>query len=817
MRKIIACGAVLFLALTAFVTHRLSANAAPKALGRAELLALMAGNALPEDVVDAINAYGLSFRPDDTYVSLLKTAGGDATIVAALKSAKIIGSIGHPGQESGHDYLEHIANAGAFIRDQHYDQAGKEVTAALKISSNDIACGFVMGEVLREEQQWEQAQAVYARVLDEDSAFPEAHAKLSFILYKLQDPQGALEEAKAALVLNPNDPEAHKNAGLAYDQLHQWSASLAEYDAALRIKPNYEFVQADMAVLYYNEGDWSKAIAQFKKASAVVPVDANTAYYMGYTYDQLHDPDSAIREYRKSKELDPNRYDARQNLGSDLLQTNQPAEAAEEFRELVSMSPSAGMAHDGLGAALWATNDDAGAEKEWRTAEQLDPSDPYAHGGVGQALERQKKYDDALGEYRQVVQLAPTMQEAWLGIGRILIAQQKYSDAATQLQHAEMFRPDVAELHDLRAQAMTASGDLAGAILEFQASLQLDARQTSVMLRLASAFEKKGDWVSSLNEYHEASLTDSSIDLRTKIVPLNAPNPQKEYQLALQRWKAHLATLRAAGKSSEAATLEAKLRAAQAAPSLSDQVDAALQSGWSAALRRDTHGAIAQYKSAVDLAEKLPANDPRLVTALDNLGNCYFGWNNPAAQAAYERELQVSIKKFGPESPNLTNPLQALGRTAMIQRDYSTAEKFYFQAVDVNEKAFGESSDRVANSLVEASAVFVIQKQYAKAEPYVLRAVHIDEALFGSDGKDSYPPVADLCRLYDDWEKAGQVDACDHHLLAILQKQYGPDSPLLVNVLVDDSKQLHALGRTADADAVDRRIASIRAATMKPN
>lgn len=817
MFKIPVSGAVLLLALAMFVTHPSSVNAAQKPLNPAELLALTAGNAVPEDVTEAIHTYGLSFNPDDTYVFLLKTAGADASIVAAVKSARINGT-GSPETESNRQFLEHLANAGGLLRKNRYDQAGNEVTAALKISFNDTACGFVMGEVLRQEQQWEQAQAVYGKILDEDPAFPEAHAKLSFILYKLNDSEGALEEAKAALVLNPSDPEAHKNAGLAYDQLHQWKASEVEYDEALRFKPNYAFVQTDMAILYYDEGDWGKAIAQFKKASAVAPVgDANIAYYMGYAYDQLHDPDSAIGEYRKSKELDPKRYDARQNLGSDLLETNQPAEAAKEFGELISMFPNQGMAHDGLGSALWATGDSAGAEKEWRTAEQLDPSDPYAHGGVGQCLEQQKKYDEALGEYRQTVQLAPTMQDAWLGIGRILIAQQKYVDAATQLQQAEMFRADSPGLHDFRAQALTASGDLGGAIVEFQASLQLGPKQVPVMLRLASAFEKKGEWVASLNEYREASLTDSSIDLRTKIVPLNAPDPQKEYRSALQRWSAHLAALRVAGQSSEAAALVAKLQSVQAAPGLSDQVDAALQSAWAAIMRRDTHGAVVQYQHAVELAGKLPPNDPRLVTALDGLGNCYFGWNNPAAQAAYERELESSIKMFGPESPNLTNPLQSLARIAMIQRDYATAEKFYFQAVDLNEKAFGESSDRVANSLVEASIVFVVQKQYAKAEPYVLRAVHIDEALFGSDGKDSYRPVADLCGLYDNWGKTAEAEKCDQHLLAILQKQYGPDSPLLVKVLVDDSKQLHGLGRTSDAEAVDKRIASIRAATMKSN
>jgi hypothetical protein len=123
----------------------------------------------------------------------------------------------------------------------------------------------------------------------------------------------------------------------------------------------------------------------------------------------------------------------------------------------------------------------------------------------------------------------------------------------------------------------------------------------------------------------------------------------------------------------------------------------------------------------------------------------------------------------------------------------------------------------VARSLVVASTVFVVKKQYDKAEPYLERAVHIEEALFGNTGINIAGPLGSLCRLYDAWGKAEQADACDRRMVGVLEKQYGANNPAIVMALQDDSKQLRALGRIADANAVDKRLASIRAGTMKSN
>jgi tetratricopeptide (TPR) repeat protein len=351
-------------------------------------------------------------------------------------------------------------------------------------------------------------------------------------------------------------------------------------------------------------------------------------------------------------------------------------------------------------------------------------------------------------------------------------------------------------------------------VSEFQQTIALWPGQIPVMIELAEALEKKGDWPAAIEEYHKAALLDASADYRTKITRMDAANPQVEYKKAQERVQLHIAALKSSGKSSDATALEARIRSMEATPNLSEKIDAAMQAGEQANQLRHFDEALKHFQEAVELAEKMQPHDQRLVTALDHVGNEYLGQDPAAAEAAYERELKVSEEIFGVRSANTAMPLQSLGRNALMQHDYAAAEKFYFREVDVNEKVYGEGSDRVAASLLDASSVYIVQKDYAKAEPYILRAVHIDESLYGHDGINMLMPLSNACNLYDKWGKPDKLEPYIRQLLAVAEKQFGPNSPQLAPVLTSEAHTLRSLGRAEEAADVENRLASIRSATM---
>jgi tetratricopeptide (TPR) repeat protein len=372
-------------------------------------------------------------------------------------------------------------------------------------------------------------------------------------------------------------------------------------------------------------------------------------------------------------------------------------------------------------------------------------------------------------------------------------------------------------IHEFYGKALNASGKIDEAIGEFRQAATLDPKNLQVRIELAAALENKGDWAAAIQEYRSVALADASIDLRNKVGRTDDRDPQREYKEAQQRLADHIAALKSSGKSVEAADLQSRISAMQAAPGLSEQLDAAISDGRTAARERRIDEAIADFKRAVELAEKIQPHDQRLLTALDFLGKGYMGRDWTASQAAFEREVKAAQELSGAQSPAVAAALQSLATCSLRQKDYAGAEHFYFQAVDITEKFFGEGSDQVAASLISASTVYVVQQQYEKAEPYLVRAVHIDEALYGADNIGMSIPLSALCGLYDHWEQPAKAAACNQRLLIVLEKQYGPQSPVLVTILANEAKALRGLGRSDEADKVDQRMATIRAATMTSN
>jgi len=162
----------------------------------------------------------------------------------------------------------------------------------------------------------------------------------------------------------------------------------------------------------------------------------------------------------------------------------------------------------------------------------------------------------------------------------------------------------------------------------------------------------------------------------------------------------------------------------------------------------------------------------------------------------------VTEDLHGAESPEITLPLQDFGAYSLYRRDFSSATEFFSRAEAVNEKAFGEDNDKVAISLIYLASAYAVQQDYAKAEPYHLRATRIDVSLFGAESPGMNPVLSSQCDLYARWDKPEKAEPRCHQLLAALEKQFGPDSRVLLSTLAGEGKTLHELGRTEEAAKV---------------
>ena len=652
----------VFLSLLAVLLPAAQNQTSRKPVTRSELIALVAGNALSENIVHEIQSRGISFTPAEDYKSLLTMAGADPVVLTALSAAKATANQGTAESQSDTDLLRHLAMAGKLMRGEKYEQATTELTAAFEAGAESEA-GFVMGEVLRRQEQYDLAAEVYQKVLEENSGFPEAHTKLAFSFYRAGDQEHAMQQAKLALALNPENAEAHKNLGLPLMALNQFDASIVEYREALRIKPDYAAVHYNLGLVFYARHDRANAIAEYRKSIALDSSKPDVHYNLAFTLKESGDIQGAIREYRETKRLDPSRIDARQNLGLALMDVD-ISSAIHEFRELVEMAPDFELGHNGLGLALSNNGELKAAEVEYRKAAALDPSDSIPHSNLGFNLAKQQKYDDAVNEFLLAVRLDRNSARAHLGLGEVYLHRKDYSQAIRELRLAETLNTNLANVHSRLAEALSDSGDMPGAIVEKKQALIFGPKSSESIFELGQLLEKSGDASGALEQYRLAAEECGCEKLRT------------EYAAAQKRLASKV-SIPPAVLPASAAPREAANSAIGNAPVTESQWHATLDASEKALSDRRYPEAESTAKTAVAMAEKMGAHDRKLMESIFQMAMTYTTEKKyPEAREAWQQYLKLSQEIEGPESMETIRALSGLVRKQLLRKRLCFCGKF---------------------------------------------------------------------------------------------------------------------------------------------
>jgi tetratricopeptide (TPR) repeat protein len=786
-----------------------------------ELIALVASESLDQNIVHAIESRGIAFRSTEQYRTLLITAGADAAVMDALKNAKISADATFPEQADLPEVLAHLTSAGKLIRATQFEEAGKEIVAALG-SRITPEGGFLMGHLQDRMKEWENSATIYSKVIEMAPDFPGAHTRLAYDIFRLGDPDSSMREAQAALLQYKDDAEAHKNMGLAMSSAGKLDAAISEYREALRLKPDYSNVHYDLAIVYREKRQFDDAIVESKKAIVLSPNESDYHYNFGIILKESGDIDGAIRENREVKRIDPTRLDARQNLAAVLVYRDLDA-AKTEFNELIAMAPDFGAAHLGLGFVFQTQADYKGAEKEYRKALALDPTDGEAATGIGDALEHQGRFLESIAEYRRALALNCDCEKVHLGLGRVYLDTKEYPKAVAELREAVNMDPSDWTPHSLLAQALDMTSNLDGAIAEARESVRVTPNNPPALLSLAKFLEKKGDLAGALEQCKlagqwnldpEGSASCAEIQKRNGVEvtsnfrPIPTPSSDSWGKTAA----ANLSPIAPAFTPRPRPTVALKP---------GETVDAAwlnaFNAGQTAAHEQRFADAEKLLEIASTWAEQLQPFNENALRTFDMLGETY--WRDKKlddAKATFQRELDLTEKALGPASDQNQRALSELATVLMAQKNYAPAEGVFLRLLDNSEKNYGPDDPRVTTWLLQLGEYYQSQKEYAKAEPYLLRDYEIVKNMDGDISVVAEGSIAKMQSFYIAWEKFDKAEPFCRKLLALRERHYGPDSKAVVNSIQTLADVLDKLGKKDEAAGLRKRSEAILGAGIPP-
>jgi tetratricopeptide (TPR) repeat protein len=259
---------------------------------------------------------------------------------------------------------------------------------AVRLLPDSAEAAYNLAEVLREQNQFEQAIASYQQAITQRPDYAEAYYKLAFTFGL----QGKLEEA------------------------------IAHYREALFLKPDYSNAYNNLAVALAEQGNLEEAIAYYQGAISLDPAYANAHNNLAVTLAKLGKTEDAIAHYQQALSLTPDYAEAHTNLAVALGKQGKLEEASNHYQEALNLNPSSAEAHSKLAFALGQEGKLDDAIAHYEKALTLEPKCvATVHSDMGFALQSQGKITEAIASHQHAVTLRPDYAEGHLKLSMGLL------------------------------------------------------------------------------------------------------------------------------------------------------------------------------------------------------------------------------------------------------------------------------------------------------------------------------------------------------------------------------------------------------------
>jgi tetratricopeptide (TPR) repeat protein len=221
--------------------------------------------------------------------------------------------------------------------------------------------------------------------------------------YQHADMNGAIEEFKKALLLNPDNVNVHNSLGVCYGVLGAYEAALHSFEAALERTPEDVMALYNTGLSHLMIGDRGQALHYLRQASRIGEPVFEVAFQTG----RLH------------------------------LETGEAAEARPFLESATRLNPRSALAWRLMGECLFALDEIPEAVAAYKRAIKLNPGDAEALSTLGWLFDRQGENPEITTIFcEQAVDIAPDNGLFQYRLGMLYLKQQRRDDALAALQRA---------------------------------------------------------------------------------------------------------------------------------------------------------------------------------------------------------------------------------------------------------------------------------------------------------------------------------------------------------------------------------------------
>ena len=271
------------------------------------------------------------------------SAAGDESVHLRREQLEIAGAL-EVSELIGRAYAalartEPATVGGRKARPGGHERARRLADTALTRSPEAPQVHYLIGDLMVDLEQPEDAEAAYRRALAADAPSSIGRTKLAAALRLQGEMSEALVELAEAQRIDPTYARAHSDTAMILRYEGKLPEALRTYREAVRLDPDSIDAHNGLAMTLANGGKLEEAVAEFREIVRIDP-DSTIGYFnLGRVLADLDRDVESAAALREVIRIYPDHYNARYNLGELLRLEAKYDDAATQFREYVRLAP----------------------------------------------------------------------------------------------------------------------------------------------------------------------------------------------------------------------------------------------------------------------------------------------------------------------------------------------------------------------------------------------------------------------------------------------------------------------------------------------
>ncbi|MBN1847451.1 MAG: tetratricopeptide repeat protein [Deltaproteobacteria bacterium] len=357
---------------------------------------------------------------------------------------------------------------------------------------------FLKASLYASHGQYEKARLHLLETLQDDPNSPYLHKKMAVLSQKLRDTKGAVQYAKRAIELAPEDIGARILLAEIYALSSDEDAAMDGYQEILKLKPDQHRIRLTLVTMLIKKERYHEALDHLNTLIEQDPDLTIAYYYRGRIQLELKQYPEAEKDYIKALELNEAMQPAFFDLAGLYQLQERFEEAVDVYEKMLTYYPSNMSVKERLINLYYRLGDEEKVQEQAEAIQkESSPGDPVRQT-LGLIYLKSGKLDEAVIELDLIVSAWPDDDKSRYYLS---LALEEKNDLEKALEHLALIKPKSsfyinAQVHT--AYILNEQEKDEEAIVVLQKVLAVDQNKIDIYLMLSSIYETKEAFVDAI-------------------------------------------------------------------------------------------------------------------------------------------------------------------------------------------------------------------------------------------------------------------------------------------------------------------------------